>query len=39
MAAERLVREGYRVVVVGEPGHPEVILGHAGNDARSELRR
>ena len=24
MAAERLVREGYRVVVVGEPGHPEV---------------
>ena len=36
MAAERLVREGYRVVVVGEPGHPEVegILGHAGNDAQ-----
>ena len=35
MAAERLVREGYRVVVVGEPGHPEVegILGHAGTDA------
>lgn len=22
MAAERLVREGYRVIVVGEPGHP-----------------
>ena len=36
MAAERLVREGYRVVVVGEPGHPEVegILGHAGTDAK-----
>ena len=36
MAAERLVREGYRVVVIGEPGHPEVegILGHAGNDAQ-----
>ena len=36
VAAERLVREGYRVVVVGEPGHPEVegILGHAGNDAQ-----
>ena len=36
VAAERLVREGYRVVVVGEPGHPEVegILGHAGDDAR-----
>ena len=35
MAAERLVREGYRVIVVGEPGHPEVegILGHAGDDA------
>ena len=35
VAAERLVREGYRVLVVGEPGHPEVegILGHAGNDA------
>ena len=29
VAAERLVREGYRVIVVGEPGHPEVegILG------------
>lgn len=36
VAAERLVREGYRVVVVGEPGHPEVegILGHAGKDAQ-----
>ena len=36
VAAERLVREGYRVLVVGEPGHPEVegILGHAGDDAR-----
>ena len=36
VAAERLVREGYHVVVVGEPGHPEVegILGHAGNDAQ-----
>ena len=36
VAAERLVREGYRVIVVGEPGHPEVegILGHAGDDAR-----
>lgn len=36
VAAERLVREGYRVIVVGEPGHPEVegILGHAGVDAR-----
>ena len=35
-AAERLVREGYRVLVVGEPGHPEVegILGHAGDDAQ-----
>lgn len=34
-AAERLVREGYRVVVVGEAGHPEVegILGHCGKDA------
>ena len=30
-AAERLGREGYRVIVVGESGHPEVegILGHA----------
>lgn len=36
MAAGRLVREGYCVIVVGEPGHPEVegILGHAGDDAR-----
>ena len=36
VAAERLVHEGYRVIVVGEPGHPEVegILGHAGDDAR-----
>lgn len=35
LAAERLAREGYRVVVVGEPGHPEVegILGHAGDSA------
>ena len=34
-AAERLVREGYRVVVVGEAGHPEVegILGHCGEGA------
>ena len=30
-AAERLMREGYQVLVVGEAGHPEVeaILGHA----------
>ena len=36
VAAERLVRGGYRVIVVGEPGHPEVegILGHAGDDAQ-----
>ena len=36
VAAERLVREGYHVVVVGEPGHPEVegILGHAGTSER-----
>lgn len=35
LAAERLVREGYQLLVVGEPGHPEVegILGHAGSDA------
>lgn len=35
VAAERLVREGYTLVVVGEPGHPEVegILGHAGEGA------
>lgn len=35
VAAERLAREGYRVVVRRPSGHPEVegILGHAGNDA------
>lgn len=35
LAAEKLVREGYQLIVVGEPGHPEVegILGHAGDDA------
>lgn len=35
-AAERLTREGYQVIVVGEPGHPEVegIMGHAGEGAR-----
>lgn len=35
MAAEKLVREGYQLIVVGESGHPEVegILGHAGNAA------
>lgn len=35
MAAEKLVREGYRLIVVGESGHPEVegILGHAGDAA------
>lgn len=35
LAAERLVKEGYQVLVVGESGHPEVvgILGHAGADA------
>ena len=34
-AAERLVREGYQLIVVGEGGHPEVegIMGHAGDDA------
>ena len=34
-AAERLVAEGYQLVVVGEPGHPEVegIMGHAGKNA------
>ena len=33
--AELLKREGYQVVVVGEPRHPEVqsILGYAGEDA------
>lgn len=36
LAAEKLVREGYQLLVVGEPGHPEVegILGHAGTDAQ-----
>lgn len=31
VSAERLVREGYRVIVVGEAGHPEVVatLAHA----------
>lgn len=35
-AAERLVREGYQLIVVGESGHPEVegIMGHAGDGAR-----
>ena len=35
MAAEKLVREGYQLIVVGESGHPEVegILGHAGDVA------
>lgn len=35
-AAERLVREGYQLVVVGESGHPEVegIMGHADERAR-----
>lgn len=34
-AAERLSREGYQVIVVGENGHPEVegIMGHAGDEA------
>ena len=34
-AAERLVCEGYQLIVVGESGHPEVegIMGHAGDDA------
>jgi 4-hydroxy-3-methylbut-2-enyl diphosphate reductase len=33
--AERLMSEGYTVVIVGEPDHPEVegILAHAGGDA------
>ena len=33
--AELLMQEGYQVVVVGEPQHPEVqsILGHAGDNA------
>lgn len=36
MAAERLVREGYQLIVVGESGHPEVegIMGHADEGAR-----
>lgn len=35
MASEKLVREGYQLIVVGESGHPEVegILGHAGDAA------
>lgn len=35
MAAEKLVREGCQLIVVGESGHPEVegILGHAGDAA------
>lgn len=34
-AAERLVADGYCLIIVGEPGHPEVegILGHAGPGA------
>ncbi len=34
-AAERLARDGYQVLVVGESGHPEVqgIMGHAGAGA------
>lgn len=36
IAAERLMREGYQLLVVGEAGHPEVegIMGHAGPGAR-----
>lgn len=36
LAAEQLVREGYQLLVVGEPGHPEVegILGHSGSNAQ-----
>ena len=35
MAAEKLARNGYQVLVVGEAGHPEVegIMGHAGSNA------
>ena len=35
-AAEKLVREGYQLIVVGEAGHPEVegIMGHADAGAR-----
>ena len=34
-AAEKLAAEGYQLIVVGEPGHPEVegIMGHAGSGA------
>lgn len=34
-AAEKLVREGYQLIVVGESGHPEVegIMGHADDTA------
>ena len=34
-AAEKLAREGYQVLVIGEIGHPEVqgIMGHAGENA------
>lgn len=34
-AAQKLVREGYQLIVVGESGHPEVegIVGHAGGQA------
>lgn len=36
VAAEKLVREGYQLIVVGESGHPEVegIMGHADDSAR-----
>lgn len=36
VAAEKLVREGYQLIVVGESGHPEVegIMGHADANAR-----
>lgn len=36
LAAEKLVREGYQLIVVGESGHPEVegIMGHADERAR-----
>ncbi|MDO4436682.1 MAG: 4-hydroxy-3-methylbut-2-enyl diphosphate reductase [Coriobacteriaceae bacterium] len=35
LAAEKLVREGYQLIVVGEGGHPEVegIMGHADERA------
>lgn len=35
VAAAKLVREGYQLIVVGESGHPEVegIMGHAGDGA------